>query len=67
MRSATCFLVRILSWLFSQQHRADMGADHEVLDKLDGYDPERGVKVVGHRGYFLRRWGVFLNQYGLQT
>jgi seryl-tRNA synthetase len=37
---------------------------HEVLDKLDGYDPERGVKVVGHRGYFLRRWGVFLNQYG---
>ena len=38
--------------------------DHEVLDKLDGYDPERGVKVVGHRGYFLRRWGVFLNQYG---
>lgn len=38
--------------------------DHEVLDRLDGYDPERGVKVVGHRGYFLRRWGVFLNQYG---
>ena len=38
--------------------------DHEVLDKLDGYDPERGVKVVGHRGYFLRRWGVFLNQSG---
>ncbi|KAL2133547.1 hypothetical protein VTI74DRAFT_2159 [Chaetomium olivicolor] len=43
---------------------------HEVLDKLDGYDPERGVKVVGHRGYFLRKWGVFLNQalinYGLE-
>lgn len=43
---------------------------HEVLDKLDGYDPERGVKVVGHRGYFLRGWGVFLNQalinYGLE-
>ncbi|KAJ4306521.1 Cytosolic seryl-tRNA synthetase [Collariella sp. IMI 366227] len=37
---------------------------HEVLDRLDGYDPERGVKVVGHRGYFLRKWGVFLNQYG---
>lgn len=43
---------------------------HEVLLRLDGYDPERGVKVVGHRGYFLRRWGVFLNQalinYGLE-
>ncbi|RKF82819.1 Serine--tRNA ligase, cytoplasmic, partial [Golovinomyces cichoracearum] len=36
----------------------------------DGYDPERGVKVVGHRGYFLKKWGVFLNQalinYGLE-
>ncbi|KFA71376.1 hypothetical protein S40288_08236 [Stachybotrys chartarum IBT 40288] len=43
---------------------------HEVLLRLDGYDPERGVKVVGHRGYFLRQWGVFLNQalinYGLE-
>ncbi|KAK4241238.1 hypothetical protein C8A03DRAFT_41301 [Achaetomium macrosporum] len=43
---------------------------HEVLDRLEGYDPERGVKVVGHRGYFLRKWGVFLNQalinYGLE-
>jgi seryl-tRNA synthetase len=41
-----------------------------VLTRLDGYDPERGVKVVGHRGYFLRKWGVFLNQalinYGLE-
>ncbi|KYK58531.1 putative serine-tRNA ligase, cytosolic [Drechmeria coniospora] len=43
---------------------------HEVLLRLDGYDPDRGVKVVGHRGYFLRQWGVFLNQalinYGLE-
>lgn len=42
---------------------------HEVLLRLDGYDPERGVKIVGHRGYFLRNCGVFLNQalinYGL--
>lgn len=42
---------------------------HEVLLRLDGYDPDRGVKIVGHRGYFLRKWGVFLNQalinYGL--
>jgi seryl-tRNA synthetase len=37
---------------------------------LDGYESERGVKVVGHRGYFLKQWGVFLNQalinYGLE-
>ncbi|RLV94107.1 Serine--tRNA ligase cytoplasmic [Spathaspora sp. JA1] len=43
---------------------------HEVLLRLDGYDPERGVRIVGHRGYFLRNWGVFLNQalinFGLQ-
>ncbi|KAL2119151.1 hypothetical protein VTJ04DRAFT_6111 [Mycothermus thermophilus] len=50
--------------------KRDVLSHHEVLDRLDGYDPERGVKVVGHRGYFLRRWGVFLNQalinYGLE-
>lgn len=42
---------------------------HEVLTRLDGYDPERGSKIAGHRGYFLRNYGVFLNQalinYGL--
>ena len=25
---------------------------HEVLWRLDGYDPVRGVKLVGHRGYW---------------
>ncbi|CAI4057901.1 serine--tRNA ligase SES1 SKDI_04G2560 [Saccharomyces kudriavzevii IFO 1802] len=43
---------------------------HEILLRLDGYDPDRGVKISGHRGYFLRNYGVFLNQalinYGLQ-
>ncbi|USP75833.1 seryl-tRNA synthetase [Curvularia clavata] len=24
---------------------------HGVLARLDGYDPERGTKIVGHRGY----------------
>ena len=50
--------------------KRDCLSHHEVLTRIDGYDPERGVKVVGHRGYFLRQWGVFLNQalinYGLQ-
>ncbi|KAK9479479.1 hypothetical protein V1514DRAFT_328032 [Lipomyces japonicus] len=35
---------------------------HEVLTRLDGYDPERGAKLSGHRGFFLRNYGVFLNQ-----
>ncbi len=42
---------------------------HEVLTRIDGYDQDRGTKIVGHRGYFLRGPGVFLNQalinYGL--
>ncbi|KAI0167055.1 seryl-tRNA synthetase [Hypoxylon sp. FL1284] len=50
--------------------KKDVLSHHEVLLRLDGYDPDRGVKVVGHRGYFLRQWGVFLNQalinYGLE-
>ncbi|KAA8572915.1 hypothetical protein EYC84_003467 [Monilinia fructicola] len=50
--------------------KKDVLSHHEVLTRLDGYDPERGVKVVGHRGYFLKKWGVFLNQalinYGLE-
>lgn len=50
--------------------KRDCLSHHEVLQRLDGYDPERGAKIVGHRGYFLRQWGVFLNQalinYGLE-
>lgn len=42
---------------------------HEVMTRAEVYDAERGVKIVGHRGYFLRKWGVLLNQalinYGL--
>lgn len=42
---------------------------HQVLARIDGYDPKRGAKVMGHRGYFLKNWGVRLNQalinYGL--
>ena len=34
----------------------------QVLQRLDGYDPERGNKVAGHRGYFLKNIGVRLNQ-----
>jgi seryl-tRNA synthetase len=43
---------------------------HQILEWIGGYDPERGVKVSGHRGYFLKGYGVLLNQalvqYGLQ-
>ena len=42
---------------------------HELLAMIDGYEPERGVGVAGHRAYFLKGYGVLLNQalinYGL--
>jgi seryl-tRNA synthetase len=33
-----------------------------LLWRIGGYDPERGCKVAGQRGYFLRDGGVLLNQ-----
>ena len=35
---------------------------HDLLWRIGGYEPERGVGVAGHRGYFLRDVGVLLNQ-----
>lgn len=34
---------------------------HELLEMIDGYDAPRGVKVAGHRSYFLTGIGVRLN------
>jgi seryl-tRNA synthetase len=39
---------------------------HEILHWIGGYDSERGSKVAGHRGYFLKGYGVLLNQALLQ-
>lgn len=42
---------------------------HEILAMIDGYEPERGSAIAGHRAYFLKGCGVLLNQaliqYGL--
>ena len=35
---------------------------HVLLEKIGGYDPERGAKIAGHKGYFLKDIGVLLNQ-----
>ncbi|KAF2802626.1 serine-tRNA ligase [Mytilinidion resinicola] len=52
------------------EHNPDVLPHHGVLTRLDGYDPERGVKIVGHRGYCLTGYGLFLNlalvNYGLE-
>lgn len=53
-----------------QRQKKDCLSHHEVLYRLDGYDPDRGVKIVGHRGYCLTGYGLFLNlalvNYGLE-
>ncbi|KAL9033645.1 MAG: hypothetical protein Q9214_007414, partial [Letrouitia sp. 1 TL-2023] len=53
-----------------QLRKQDCLSHHEVLTRVDGYDPERGVKIVGHRGYCLTGYGLFLNlalvNYGLE-
>jgi len=42
---------------------------HQLLHMIDGFNPDAGVTVAGHRGYFLKGCGVLLNQalinYGL--
>jgi seryl-tRNA synthetase len=35
---------------------------HEIMSLLDMVEFERGQKVAGHRGYFLKGVGVLLNQ-----
>jgi seryl-tRNA synthetase len=44
---------------------------HEVMQCLDLLEMERGARVAGHRGYYLKGYGVLLNQalinYGLKT
>lgn len=34
---------------------------HEVLAMIDGYDPKRGQKIAGHRGFFLKGYAAMLN------
>lgn len=49
--------------------KKDCMSHHEVLTRIGGYDPERGVKIAGHRAYCLTDPGLFLNlgliNYGL--
>jgi seryl-tRNA synthetase len=35
---------------------------HTLLWKIGGFEPERGTKISGHKGYFLTDVGVMLNQ-----
>jgi len=62
-------LVRVWGEDIKRLNKNELLNHHEVLSGITGYDAERGVKVAGHRAYFLRGPGVLLNQalinYGL--
>ena len=49
--------------------KRDCLSHHEVLTRINGYDPVRGTKISGHRGYCLIDDGLLLNMalvnYGL--
>eukprot|EP00764_Aduncisulcus_paluster_P012535 gnl/Carplike_NY0171/557_a760_1663.p1 GENE.gnl/Carplike_NY0171/557_a760_1663~~gnl/Carplike_NY0171/557_a760_1663.p1 ORF type:complete len:473 (+),score=179.34 gnl/Carplike_NY0171/557_a760_1663:63-1481(+) len=46
-----------------EEYSATRSHNHvELFDMADGFDTLRGVKVAGNRGYFLKSWGVRLNQ-----
>ena len=34
---------------------------NKILALIDGYDPKRGSRIAGHRGYFLKGKGALLN------
>ncbi|KAK3113688.1 Cytosolic seryl-tRNA synthetase [Teratosphaeriaceae sp. CCFEE 6253] len=42
--------------------KQDCLSHHEVVVRLDAADFERGVKLVGHRGYCLKDYGFLLNR-----
>ncbi|KAI9346186.1 hypothetical protein BDR26DRAFT_800237 [Obelidium mucronatum] len=68
-KEANAHRIESLKGAKSGQGVAGLYSHHEVLDRLDGYDPDRGNKIAGHRGYFLKDAGLELNlalvQYGL--
>ncbi|GBG24114.1 Serine--tRNA ligase, cytoplasmic [Hondaea fermentalgiana] len=48
---------------YGEKKPADgLQAHNQLLWRIDGYEPERGNKTAGHRGYFLKGPAVMLNQ-----
>ena len=52
----------VWKWGVRRPMTKEMYCHHELLWMIDGYEPERGRRVAGHRGYFLKGNAVVLNQ-----
>eukprot|EP01125_Pyxidicula_operculata_P000630 TRINITY_DN10626_c0_g1_i1.p1 TRINITY_DN10626_c0_g1~~TRINITY_DN10626_c0_g1_i1.p1 ORF type:complete len:454 (-),score=125.44 TRINITY_DN10626_c0_g1_i1:34-1395(-) len=59
----------VKTWGTNRDTTADLKHHHQLLYMIDGYESEAGVEVAGHRGYYLKGFGLLLNQalinYGL--
>lgn len=54
--------MEVAKWGTPREMTKEMYCHHELLWMIDGYEPERGTRVAGHRGYFLKGNAVLLNQ-----
>jgi seryl-tRNA synthetase len=52
----------VVQWGTLRAHDEKTRPHHELLYMIDGYEPEPGTKVAGHRGYFYKGVGLLLNQ-----
>lgn len=34
---------------------------YQLLAMIDGFDPKRGSKIAGHKGYYLKGPGLLIN------
>jgi len=61
---------KIREWGDLRPTTPDLHHHHELLHMIDGYETQIGAMVAGHRGYYLKGIGVYLNQalinYGLE-
>lgn len=58
--------VTVRTWGDHGAHVGDLGDaepkfHHQLLDMIGGFESDRGVRVAGHRGYFLTGPGLQLN------
>jgi len=57
-------------WGTNRPKTEDLKHHHQLLHMIDGYEHEIGSIVASHRGYYLKNFGLYLNQalinYGLQ-
>jgi seryl-tRNA synthetase len=52
----------VRTWGDCRAHDDKLHHHHELLYMINGFEPDKGAAIAGHRGYFLKGPGVLLNQ-----